>query len=45
MSHQSWAFALIGLLDVGNETPTLKARLSCYTAAFLIILAVVVLWL
>jgi hypothetical protein len=45
MSYPWWAFALIGLLNVGNETPTLKARFFCYTAAFLIILAAVVLWL
>ena len=45
MSHQWWAFALIGLLNVGDATPTLRVRFLCYTAAFLIILAVVVLWL
>jgi hypothetical protein len=45
MSHQWWAFALIGLLSLGDERPTLKARAVCYTAAFLIVLAVVVLWL
>jgi hypothetical protein len=45
MSYPWWAFALIGLLDVGNEIPTLKARSLCYTAAFLIILATVLVWL
>jgi hypothetical protein len=45
MFHSWWAFALIGLINLGDETPTLKARAVCYTAAFLIVLAVVVLWL
>jgi|SoiMetStandDraft_5_1073268.scaffolds.fasta_scaffold171921_1 hypothetical protein len=45
MSFPWWAFALVALVDIGDDRPSLTARAICYTAAFLLVLAVVILWL
>jgi hypothetical protein len=45
MSHPWWVLALVGLCNPGDEGPTLGIRAACYTAAFLIFLAVVIQWL
>ena len=45
MSFPWWAFALVALFDVGDDRPPLTARAVCYTAPFLMVLAVVILWL
>ena len=45
MSHPWWMLALIALCDLGNERPAFRTRAACYTAAFLMVLAVVIQWL